>query len=51
MANFGFFHVKSFQAPVPIITGFQASRTILEKVLSKKNNPRGYFFVRKFLEK
>ena len=43
MADFGFFHVKSFQAPVPFISGFWASRTIMEKVLSKKNKLREFF--------
>ena len=36
MANFGYFHSKSFQPQVPIVIGFWASRTIMEKVLSKK---------------
>ena len=36
MANFGYFHSKSFHPQVPIVIGFWASRTIMEKVLSKK---------------
>ena len=51
MANFGYFHSKSFQAQVPIIIGFWASITIMEKFLSKKISREEFFFVIKLLEK